>query len=159
MQDQYDLLVIGAGPAGLSAASAAAENGLDVILLDEQDLPGGQIYRSVTGRRAGKNFLSAEDRKDGLGIVARFKNSGATYLPKTTVWEAEPGHVICSTEGQPQKIFAQCICIATGCMERPVPFEGWTLPGVMSAGSADLMYKSAGIVPHGPVVVAGNGPL
>ena len=159
LQEQYDLLVIGAGPAGLSCAAVAAENGLDVLLLDEQELPGGQIYRSVSGRNAQKNFLSKEDRNDGLDLVARFKNSGAVYLPKTTVWEAEPGHVMCSTDGTARKIYAQCICIATGAMERPVPFEGWTLPGVMSAGSADLMYKSAGIVPHGPVVVAGNGPL
>ena len=159
MQEQYDLLVIGAGPAGLSAASAAAENGLDVILLDEQELPGGQIYRSVSGRNARKNFLSKEDRKDGMELVGRFNKSGAVYLPKTTVWDAEPGRVLCSTDGTAREIKAQCIVVATGAMERPVPFSGWTLPGVMSAGSADLLYKSAGFVPHGPVVIAGNGPL
>ena len=159
MQQQYDLLVIGGGPAGLSAASAAAENGLEVILIDEQDLAGGQIYRSVGGKNSHRNFLSKEDRNDGLELVGRFTRSGATYLPKTTVWEAVPGRVLCSTNGKSQEIKAQCIVVATGAMERPVPFPGWTLPGVMSAGSADLMYKSAGIVPHGPVVIAGNGPL
>lgn len=159
MQQQYDLLVIGGGPAGLSAASAAAENGLEVILIDEQDLAGGQIYRSVGGKNSHRNFLSKEDRNDGLDLVGRFTRSGATYLPKTTVWEAVPGRVLCSTNGKAQEIKAQCIIVATGAMERPVPFPGWTLPGVMSAGSADLMYKSAGIVPHGPVVIAGNGPL
>jgi thioredoxin reductase/bacterioferritin-associated ferredoxin len=159
MQQQYDLLVIGAGPAGLSAASAAAENGLDVVLLDEQELPGGQIYRSVSGKNSSKNFLSKEDRNDGLELVGRFNKSGALYLPKTTVWDAEPGRVLCSTEGTAREIKAQCIIVATGAMERPVPFPGWTTPGVMSAGSADLLYKSAGMVPPGPVEIAGNGPL
>ncbi|OBQ55215.1 NAD(P)/FAD-dependent oxidoreductase [Halodesulfovibrio spirochaetisodalis] len=159
MQEQYDVLVIGAGPAGLSAASTAAENGLDVILLDEQDSPGGQIYRSVSGKKSYSRFLSKEDRNDGLNLVDRFTKSGAVYLPKTTVWDVSHDGVLCSSDGESREIKAQYIMVATGAMERPVPFKGWTTPGVMSAGSADLLYKSSGIVPHGPVVLAGNGPL
>lgn len=159
MQDQWDVLVIGAGPAGLNAASAAAECGLDVILLDEQESPGGQIYRSVSSPNAKKYFLQSEDLSDGLDHLKRFYSSGAKYLPKTTVWFAEPGRVICSREGNSQEIKTQILIVATGAMERPVPFEGWTLPGVMGAGAADILYKSAGVVPDGPVVLAGNGPL
>ncbi len=159
MQQQWDVLVIGAGPAGLSAASAAAENGLEVILLDEQEMPGGQIYRNVGAKNARKNFLSKEDREEGLSMVVRFLAGGAVYSPKTTVWFAEPGRVICSREGKSSTIKAQVIILATGAMERPVPFSGWTLPGVMGAGAADILYKNSGVLPEGPVVLAGNGPL
>ena len=159
MQQQWDVLVIGAGPAGLSAATAAAENGLEVILLDEQQLPGGQIYRSVSAPNADKHFLQREDRKEGLELLVRFYASGAKYAPETTVWFAEPGRVIASRNGKSRELKTQVIIVATGAMERPVPFPGWTLPGVMGAGAADILYKSAGVVPEGPVVLAGTGPL
>lgn len=159
MQRQWDVLVIGGGPAGLSAASAAAECGLEVMLLDEQESPGGQIYRSVTGPNGAKHFIESQDRKDGLELIHRFQESGAHYRPGTVVWFAEPGRVICSQEGRSREIKAQVLVVATGAMERPVPFPGWTLPGVMGAGAADVLFKNAGVTPEGPVVLAGNGPL
>jgi NADPH-dependent 2,4-dienoyl-CoA reductase/sulfur reductase-like enzyme len=159
MQQQWDVLVIGAGPAGLNAASAAAENGLEVLLIDEQELPGGQIYRSVSAGNSQEHFLQAEDRQDGLRIIKRFNASGANYRPKTTVWFAEPGRVICHENGRSREIKNQILMVATGAMERPVPFKGWSLPGVMGAGAADILFKSAGVAPQGPVVLAGNGPL
>lgn len=159
MQQQWDVLVVGAGPAGMLAAATAAENGLEVILIDEQERPGGQIYRSVGAPNSERHFLEEEDRRQGLRIVQRFLNSGAEYLPGATVWFAEPGRVICSHEGCSREIRTNIMVLATGAMERPVPFEGWTLPGVMGAGAADILYKGAGILPEGPVVLAGNGPF
>ena len=159
LQEQWDVLVVGAGPAGMSAASAAAESGLEVLLVDEQELPGGQIYRSVTGPNAQKNFLQKEDRAEGLRIVDRFLKSGAAYEDRTTVWFPEAGRVVVTKDGVSRELKTQVLIVATGAMERPVPFKGWTLPGVMGAGACDILYKSAGVLPRGPVVIAGNGPL
>ena len=159
MQHQWDLVVVGAGPSGLNAASAAAENGLEVLLVDEQEMPGGQIYRKLPAENAEHRFLQAEDRKNGTAVIQRFYLSGAQYQPNTTVWFAEPGRILCSRDGESQEIKAQYLVVATGAMERPVPFKGWTLPGVLGAGAADILHKDAGIPPQGPVVIAGNGPL
>ncbi|MCG8473506.1 MAG: FAD-dependent oxidoreductase [Desulfobacterales bacterium] len=158
-QQQWDVVVIGAGPAGLSAASAAAECGLEVVLLDEHTYAGGQIYRAVNAPGAKRRFLQSEDRKEGLSLFKRFQRSGAEYEPETTVWFAEPGRVLATHDGKTREYKTQTIISATGAMERPVPFTGWTLPGVMAAGAADILYKSAEVVPKGPIVVAGNGPL
>ena len=86
MSRQWDALVIGAGPAGLRAASVIAESGLEVVLVDEQAFPGGQIYRHVTAPGAEERFAEAADYRDGTELVRRFRRSGAEYLPETTVW-------------------------------------------------------------------------
>jgi bacterioferritin-associated ferredoxin len=67
--------------------------------------------------------------------------------------------VICRENDRSREIRTQILVVATGAMERPVPFTGWSLPGVMGAGAADILFKSAGVAPQGPVVLAGNGPL
>lgn len=157
MNQRCDVLVIGAGPAGLSAASAAAEQGLSVLLLDDQPFPGGQFHRSV-GHERGEILQDVSEREQGLRLVARMERSGAEWLPGSAVWFAEPGRAIYSRGGTSTEVRARCIIAATGAMERPVPFRGWTLPGVMGAGGADILLRS-GVVPTGPMVLAGNGPL
>lgn len=156
---QWDALVIGAGPAGLNAASAIAEAGLEVVLADEQAYPGGQIYRHVTAPGAQKRFPDAADYKDGIAIVRRFERSGAHYLSESTVWFLEPGRALVSRGGETLDLRAKNIIIAVGAMERPVPFRGWTLPGVMTAGAGDILLKTAGFPPETPVALAGSGPL
>lgn len=73
MSRQWDALVIGAGPAGLRAASVIAESGLEVVLVDEQAFPGGQIYRHVTAPGAEERFAEAADYRDGTELVRRFR--------------------------------------------------------------------------------------
>lgn len=161
MNQRCDVLVIGAGPAGLSAAAAAAEQGLAVLLLDDQPLPGGQFHRNV-GHERGEILQDASEREQGLRLVARMERSGAEWLPSSAVWFAEPGRVIYSRKGVSTEARARCIIAATGAMERPVPFRGWTLPGVMGAGGADILLRSGGTLSadkNAPVVLAGNGPL
>lgn len=161
MNQRCDVLVIGAGPAGLSAAAAAAEQGLAVLLLDDQPLPGGQFHRNV-GHERGEILQDASEREQGLRLVARMERSGAEWLPGSTVWFAEPGRVIYSRKGVSTEARTRCIIAATGAMERPVPFRGWTLPGVMGAGGADILLRSGGTLSadkNAPVVLAGNGPL
>ena len=152
----FDLAVIGAGPAGMAAAVEARALGLAVLVVDEQPAPGGQVFRSVEAAH-GDAVLGAE-YSAGLGLVESFCRSGATYRPGTTLWHLDPDSGEMSlTPGGPA--VARRVLLATGAQERPVPILGWTLPGVMGMGAAQIMLKTAGAVPSGQVVLAGQGPL
>ncbi len=163
MNAAHHLAVIGAGPAGLAAATVAADCGLETVVFDEGPAPGGQIYRSieeVTRERAGDHALLGEEYGRGNGLVAAFRASAASYLPQTSVWEITPdGELgILGPEGA-RLLGAQRVLISAGAMERPMPVPGWTLPGVMTAGAAQTLLKSAAQVPDVPLVLAGSGPL
>ncbi len=160
--------VIGAGPAGMSAAVALAEHGVGVQVIDEQSAPGGQVYRAVEkvhATRAGQLALLGEDYARGIDLVERFRASGATFVPATAVWEIEPGDgespllIRTLQHGRAATLATRHLILATGAMERPTPFPGWTLPGVMGVGAAQTLLKDAALVPDGRVVLAGSGPL
>jgi NADPH-dependent 2,4-dienoyl-CoA reductase/sulfur reductase-like enzyme len=156
--DRVDLAIIGAGPAGMAAAALAAELGLDTVLIDEQDSPGGQIYRGI--ERAPENTPLGADYLAGKSLAASLRASGAAYLPATTIWHIDPdGTLSLISAGASRTLRAHRILIATGAIERPVPIPGWTLPGVMTAGAAQIMLKTADLVPAGRAVLAGQGPL
>lgn len=166
LAESYDLLVVGAGPAGLSAAARAAELGLAVLLADENPAPGGQIYRAVTTTPVKNRAILGDDYWRGADIVARFERSTAAYAPRCTVWsigpdETAPGsfELGLSLDGKARIIGARQVILATGAQERPFPIPGWTLPGVMTAGAAQIALKSAGAIPSGRTVIAGCGPL
>ncbi len=159
IQAQWDAVVIGAGPAGLNAACGMAEFGLRVALVDEQPAPGGQIYRGVTHPEAERRFREHDEYRRGLDLVRRFLRSTVEYMPGTLVWMLEPNRVFCLRDGRPFELKTRLTVVAVGAMERPAPFPGWTLPGVMTAGSADILRKGAGTAPQGPVILAGSGPL
>lgn len=159
----YDIAIIGAGPAGMAAAHEAVNVGLKVVIIDEQDAPGGQIYRDVERvameRRYDLDVLGA-DYKYGYGLVDGLQASKVTHLAGHTVWQIERnGTVWCSDGTKAKQVNAKRVLLATGAMERPVPVPGWTLPGVMTAGAAQILMKSAGMVPEGPVAICGSGPL
>lgn len=161
MQNQMDVLIIGAGPAGLSAACAARQCGLDVTLVDEQPAPGGQLLRNIENPLTQALFDPKECRQ-GLELLKKFRESGTAYFADTTVWGVEPNKVSCTIKGESRILTPSTIIVASGAMERPVPFPGWTLPGVMGAGGADILLRSGGTLTKdgkAPVVMAGNGPL
>ncbi len=160
LHDSYDVAVIGAGPAGLAAATACAGAGLSTVLLDEQKAPGGQIYRAVTETPVRRRAVLGSDYWHGAGLVRALQASGAQHVPGATVWSLSRDREIgVSIDGAARLIQARRVIIATGALERPFPIPGWTLPGVMTAGAAQILLKSSGLVPQGRTVLAGSGPL
>lgn len=158
MMSEFDLIIIGAGPAGMSAAATAANGGLHVLLLDEQQQPGGQIYRNVGQNRASRGWLGAE-YASGARLVDALDHPGVTVQSGATVWRLGSGpRVVWSQNGVSHITSAPHVLLAGGAQERPVPFPGWTLPGVMTAGAAQILMKTAGMLPQG-AVLAGSGPL
>ncbi len=159
MTAAYDLAVIGAGPAGMAAAVVADGLGLATVLIDEQAAPGGQIYRNIEGSPLADRAVLGADYEAGAALAAALRASGVEYLDTTTVWRVTPENEIGVTRaGAARLMSAKHIVLATGALERPMPLPGWTLPGVMTAGAAQVMLKSAAAVAPG-AVFAGSGPL
>ena len=161
----YDLAVAGAGPAGMSAAIQAASLGLSVLVADEQPAPGGQVFRSVEAA-SGDPALAGEFLDNGGALARDFRaallpGGSIEYQPRTTLWHVDLAAGVLSAlcNGASEEIGFSRLLLATGAQERPVPIPGWTLPGVMGAGAAQILLKTAGIVPQGPLVIAGQGPL
>lgn len=155
-----DLIVIGAGPAGMSAALEASRYGLSVVVLDEQGSPGGQIYRNILQADARSRSVLGDDYTAGAELVAQFLQCGARYLANAAIWQVTPQRQVhYLIDGRAEVLQGHHLLIATGAFERPMPIPGWTLPGVMTAGAGQILLKSAALVPAGPVVLAGCGPL
>jgi len=160
VKNHYSLVIIGAGPAGLAAAVVAADHGLDVALLDEQNSPGGQIYRAMESIPAERAELLGAEYQRGRDLVSAFRASTVDYFPNTQVWSLNHKREIgLLHDNTPAMISADRVLLASGAMERPLPFPGWTLPGVMNAGAGQILMKAHGIVPADGVVLAGSGPL
>jgi NADPH-dependent 2,4-dienoyl-CoA reductase/sulfur reductase-like enzyme len=165
----YDLVVVGAGPAGLAAATLAAEQGLDTLLADENLSVGGQIYKGVTQSPVRDQSILGADYRRGAALADALKSSRVSYIGGATAWSVAPAvddngrpdglEVGLSLSGAARMISARHVIGATGALERPFPIPGWTLPGVMTAGAAQIALKTAALVPNGRVVVAGSGPL
>lgn len=157
---KHDLVVIGAGPAGMSAALTAASCGLKTLLLDEQPRPGGQIYRNITSVPASVAALLGTDYRHGQTLTGRLDRSGIELGFGTLVWDvARDLTVTAQKNGRSFQVRAPQLIAATGAIERASPIPGWTLPGVLNAGAAQIALKSASTVPAGRVVLAGGGPL
>lgn len=158
--EPVDLLVIGAGPAGMSAAIQARHHGLSVRVLDEQPTPGGQIYRNILDADARRLDVLGADYLAGRALAQDFLSCGAQVVSGASVWwVGDDKQVHYLVDGQAHVAQARRLLIATGAFERPMPIPGWTLPGVMTAGAGQILLKSAALLPTGPVVLAGCGPL
>jgi NADPH-dependent 2,4-dienoyl-CoA reductase/sulfur reductase-like enzyme len=156
----YDVVVVGAGPAGLAAAATTAGAGLATLLLDENPGPGGQIYRAITSTPVEKRSILGGDYWAGERLFAEARSSGAEIIQGATVWSLDASLEIgVSRAGASRMLMARRVILATGALERPFPIPGWTLPGVMTAGAVQTLLKASGLVPEGRLVLAGTGPL
>lgn len=161
-----DLVIVGAGPAGLSAAISARALGLDTLILDEQPSAGGQIYRNVqrvAERRPADLAFLGDDYARGGALVRKAvdieRRQGATVWHIGPMSGAEGRQVVWSEQGRARRVKTRAVLLATGAMERPVPIPGWTLPGVTTVGALQTVLKQAAVYPEGRVVLAGSGPL
>ncbi|NHI00415.1 NAD(P)/FAD-dependent oxidoreductase [Oceanimonas sp. MB9] len=156
---RVDLVIIGAGPAGLAAATEADDHGLEVVVLDEQWQPGGQIYRALESTPLQDRSVLGEDYWAGESLIRGFRDSGAEFRPGSTVWRIDRDGTVCyRQQDRVAQVQGRALLVASGAMERSVPFTGWQLPGVMTAGAGQILLKSAGISAQ-DVVLAGAGPL
>lgn len=156
----FDLVIIGAGPAGMGAAITATSLGLSTLVLDEQHEPGGQIYRAIAHAAHDRQAPDAADKAHGAVLAQTFLACGATCEPGQQVWQVEKDGTVYTTDGTAARCWSgKRLILATGAMERPVPVPGWTLPGVMTVGAAQILHKTAKWIPGGPLWIAGSGPL
>lgn len=161
MSGACDVAVVGAGPAGMAAAAGLAGMGLEVVLIDEQPAPGGQIWRAIEANAAtGTAGALGGEYVAGLAAVQAVRASGVRLALSTSVWQIEPeGRLFLRDDAGLAMLQARAILIAVGAQERPVPFPGWTLPGVMTVGAAQIALKTSRQIPDQPVWIAGKGPL
>jgi len=143
----------------MAAAATAAEHGASVLLIDEQGTPGGQIYRSLTRQNLKDKSILGPEYYAGHALITELQASSVEYCPGTTVWQvSEEREIGISGNGAARILTADQVIIATGAQERPFPVPGWTLPGVMGAGAAQVLLKSGGVTVPDAVFV-GTGPL
>ena len=143
----------------MAAANTAARSGVTVLLLDEQQTPGGQIYRDVERAAKDRGALLGKDFTAGLPLARDLAHERITHLRGATVWQIEDRtRVNFTVDYTAYQALGKRVLIATGALERPMPVPGWTLPGVMMAGAGQILLKQSGIVCERAVLV-GSGPL
>lgn len=157
--NRQDLVIVGAGPAGMAAAAQAADSGLSVTVLDEQTNAGGQIYRDVDRVAPLRGDILGADYAHGTSLTSGLQHDTITHVTGAVVWAIEDQFRISYTRnGRGAQIEADKILLATGALERPMPLPGWTLPGVMTAGAGQILLKQSGVLARNAVLV-GSGPL
>ncbi|MDO5340455.1 MAG: FAD-dependent oxidoreductase [Eubacteriales bacterium] len=156
---RYDLIIVGAGPSGLSAAVEAAKRGLNVVVFDENEKPGGQLFKQIH-----KFFGSKEHRAKVRGFVIgqqlldeADKAGVNVVLNATVIGLYQDKEVVVKIGDEIHHYKGDAVIIATGAAENMVTFPGWTLPGVIGAGAAQTMMNLHGVLPGKKVLMLGSG--
>jgi NADPH-dependent 2,4-dienoyl-CoA reductase/sulfur reductase-like enzyme/bacterioferritin-associated ferredoxin len=162
MSRTCDVAIVGAGFAGLAAADALTCKGLDIRVFDENPCVGGQLLRKPGRTSHGTGAFEFDGIKgSGLRLVGRVARRGVKVNTGTQVLGLFPGNILLveGGDGRVSEITAKCVLCATGARETYLPFKGWTLPGVISTGSAQILIKSSGMLPAKETLIGGLGPL
>ena len=159
--DSHDLLVIGGGPAGLSAALKSSKHGVKTAIIEERITLGGQIFKRLGVGFKGPSAASlGKDYARGAELISAIEKSNVEVFDSTQVVSIEDSivyttHPIFGTRAFKYKN----LIIAPGAYDRPVVFPGWTLPGVMTAGAVQTLVKTQQLSPGKKILFAGSGPL
>lgn len=161
MKEEPQLVVLGAGPAGIQAAITASRHGVDTLLIDQAPKAGGQVYRPLPASfSANADLQHDKDFATGEKLREQLANSPARIAFGHTVWRISSGFEVESVSADGPTIWRpQAVIAATGAYERCVPFKGWTQPDVIGLAAATILLKSQQALPGRRVVVAGCGPL
>ena len=157
MVEHPEVLVIGGGPGGLAAAIAARRAGASVTLVDERSKPGGQYFKQL-----GVDGVAGPDAQhaEGLALIEEARRVGVDMRNGVLVWGAfQTEGFAAVANGRSHRFVPTATIVAAGAYERPWPVPGWTLPGVMTTGAAQTLWRTARRLPGRRVLVAGNGPL
>jgi NADPH-dependent 2,4-dienoyl-CoA reductase/sulfur reductase-like enzyme len=162
MLADVEIAIIGSGPGGLAAASEAVGISRSVALFDTYPLPGGQYYRQIPGEFSSIHSKDVEE----VSLLSRLDSKGLQLYQDAVVWginyDVDEEYFLLSIsgpDGVPRRVTSQKVILSTGAYDRPMPFPGWTLPGVMTAGAAQIMLKNQRVLPGKHVLLAGTGPL
>ena len=158
-----DFVIIGGGPGGIAAAIKAAHAGVNVTLLDENERPGGRCFRQFEkGFNVTDPNVLGMDFQEGQELLHQFNSmqDKIRYLKNTLVWGIFEDHTLAfARNGSSSKLGFKHLLVATGAYDRPVPFPGWTLPGIFTAGGAQKLVKLERVLPGQNILLAGTGPL
>ncbi|WP_174298097.1 NAD(P)/FAD-dependent oxidoreductase [Sphingomonas bacterium] len=160
----FDVVIVGGGPAGLAAARTLAPYGLSIAVIDEQQRPGGQILRQPASGVDVADWLGGDGYRDVKAELAAFEST------RPAVWfggrsviglarDADGFAVRASGPWDVLRLAGREVLVAAGCYDLPVPLPGWTLPGVMAAGGVQAFVKAQQLVPGHRFVFAGTHPL
>jgi len=154
-----EIAVVGAGPAGLSAACAAGEAGAQVMVLDDQTSPGGQLFKQVHKFFGSEAHLAGtRGFQIGWQLLERAREASVEILLDAPVVGILEGPTLAVVrDGRMDQLQADKIILATGAGENPLAFPGWTLPGVMGAGAAQTLMNIHRVLPGRRVLMVGSG--
>lgn len=168
MRHRYHTVIVGGGPAGFSAAVALADQGLSVLVIDEQAQAGGQIFRQPPKQWRSSGWLKGKIYDQGKALLARAEShSGIDWMFRSTVLglqrfsarEDKQFEVLVESSESVKAICCQYVLLATGCHDMGLSFPGSTLPGVMMAGGIQAFVKSQLMVPGETFLFSGTHPL
>jgi NADPH-dependent 2,4-dienoyl-CoA reductase/sulfur reductase-like enzyme len=173
----YDIAVIGGGPAGMASVQVATSSGASAVLIDDADALGGHYYKELPSsckysemKRQTKKERQFHQLKQlisqcgaqtilGARVWGIFDGSGATFDGHSSSPEIGFKLYLENTSGENQEIHARTLILAPGVYDRPLPFPGWELPGVLTPGAVQNLLEKQGLLPGKRVLVAGSGPL
>jgi len=162
IKSQWDIIILGAGPAGANAALRAARAGKNVLLIDEQCQAGGQVWRAKSA--AIKKAPQTPESLAGDQLRRRLSEADITFMKDCRVWQIErheDKQFCLNISGKNTLASVRCdaLIIATGANERVIPVPGWTLPGVWGLAGATSIFKEHMMVPGQATIINGTGPL